>query len=177
VVVVLAEITAAISGAKGAVDLVKGIASLSTEYGIQERTIELQVKILSLISQLVEIQTRFSDLTQENADIRKEMAEMVDWRRDVVPKYELVQLAKGVFAYHLRELPGDGENNTEPEHYLCYGCFEKSRKAILQFSGYNGIGAILTCNECGVSIINHADKSPSPGPLRVSRSSRFDAFT
>ncbi|MDD2366296.1 MAG: hypothetical protein PHN84_09040 [Desulfuromonadaceae bacterium] len=172
----LAEITAAISGARGALDLTKGIASLAAEYGIKERTIDLQTQILSLISQLIEIQTRVATLTQENVDIRRELENMLQWERDVVPRYELIELAKGVYAYKLRNIPVDLEHNGEPAHHVCYGCYQKRRKAVLQFSGYDCRGAKLTCNECGETIINHADKPPSVGPISVPRRDPFSGY-
>ncbi|WP_298437951.1 hypothetical protein [Geobacter sp.] len=165
----IAELSAAISGAKGILDLSRGVAALTTEHAVQERTIELQSQVLALVTQLVDIQLRIADLVHENADIRRELADFVDWRRDVVPKYDLVELAKSVYAYQLRDLPSDVEGVPEPKHYLCYGCFQKRRKSVLQFSGYNNMGAILTCNECGVSLIDHSDKPPSFGPVTVRR--------
>jgi len=169
-------ILSAINSANAAFNMVKGFASVSTEYAVKEKTIELQSQLGTLLSQLVEIQLSMSNLAHENADIRNKIAAFVDWDRNVVPKYQLVNLAKGVFAYRLRNLPGDGEDEPEPEHHLCYGCFQNRRKAILQFSGYNNVGAILMCNECGKPIINHADKPPSWGPVSVSRRDPFPGY-
>lgn len=173
------EIISALSGTKTAIDIARGLSSLTTDYSVKAKTIDLIEKIQLLHSQLLEIKTRMAEINDEKAEIEKKLSEIEQWENDVAPHYRLEELAPGVFVYAYQHPMIQFEGNEQPAHNLCARCFESRRKSILQKKGYEFGGAILECHECGVKLCNSNDRQQMAAAVAVQprRKSKWDAFT
>ena len=68
------EITVALSALKAATEIVKGISSLKTEVEIKSKTSELLGNIIDLQGAMLALQAHVSDLQEENAKLKQQIA-------------------------------------------------------------------------------------------------------
>jgi uncharacterized protein YbaR (Trm112 family) len=138
----LSEITTALASLKAASDIIKGFNSLQLEVAVKEKSTELFNIIISLQSNILAMQSDYSELLTSKSNIEKELLELKNSISDK-SKYILVDIAPGVLAYTLRETI----NSLEPKHYLCQNCFDtKNQKSVLQrkYAEHKD----LICNSC-----------------------------
>lgn len=138
----VAEITSAIAGLKTAVDIIKGFNSLQLDVATKEKSIELLNVIISLQTNMLSVQSAYSDLLNSKERLEKELLELKNSLSDK-SKYILVEIAPGILAYTSKET----SNSSEPKHYLCQNCFDtKNQKSVLQrkYAEHKD----LICNSC-----------------------------
>lgn len=174
----LSLISSVTSGAKGAVDLARGLQSLTVDTEVKLKTNELLTVTTQLYTQLLEAKISMAELHHEHEQLKQKLADNDRWNEEVVKSYRLQEICSGVFVYAYQGPSLVLEGTEVPNHYLCTRCFELRRKSILQNSGYNNRGLLLKCHECGAEICNHAVPPASAiGVVAIkSRRSKFDEF-
>ncbi len=172
----IAEISAALGGAKAAFELAKTLKVEMTETAVREKTEQLMDLIFSLREKLFEIQGRMGELHDANVELEQKLRDIHAWDREVAPYYEFIALADGVFVYAQRQPPDGGTHVKEALHYLCTRCFGERRKGLLQRQGYEIGGMVYKCEVCGNTITDHSDRPPSWGPVSVTRRDPFPGY-
>ncbi|MBE2888985.1 hypothetical protein [Geobacter anodireducens] len=173
-----AEFSAVTSGIKTVVDLAMAVVGTSRDAAVAAKTLELHSVAFGLNQQLLDLQARVSALQNENSELKRETQELRDQLRkrqeweEIKSRYQLADLGGGSCAYLYLSVDGD----QTPAHKICPACYEAGRRAILQKSGYAPQGAILKCLACAAEIIDHGDKPPSIAPIRVRKTSKWDAY-
>lgn len=136
------EITSAIAGLKTAVDIIKGFNSLQLDVATKEKSVELLNVIISLQTNMLSVQSAYSDLLDSKKKLEKELVELKNSISDK-SKYILIEIAPGILAYTSKET----SNSSEPKHYLCQNCFDtKNQKSVLQRQYVQHKD--LICNSC-----------------------------
>lgn len=131
----VAEVFAGISSLKAAFDIAKGLKDIDDAARRNAAVIELQEKILSA-------QSAQSQLIESVTELKKRVAELEAWDAEK-QRYELNEIATGVFAYLLKPAMAHGE----PSHYLCAACFKHGKPSILQRRD-KGFDLLVNCPEC-----------------------------
>lgn len=116
----IAEIQAGFIGAKAAIDVAKGLQSLTTEAAINQAVIDIQRSALDAQQGLAAALKRIDELEAEIMDLKA-------WDGEK-ERYELKRFHPGTFAYVLRQSSADGE----PLHRICANCYHQGKKALLQ---------------------------------------------
>jgi hypothetical protein len=146
----LLAISTAISSAKTAFDLAKGISSINTTLEMNQKTIELQSIILSLQQSLIEVQQAF-------VVIEKKLAEHNEWE-DISKRYNLIEPAPGKYIYSLRN---EYESKDNPNHWLCPNCYKDKKPSIMQTYKKDQYWHLSKCPSCNFNIsIKLADEPP-----------------
>ena len=138
----IGEVSSAISGLKGILDIAKGMKALSDETKTNEIKLALQEAVLKAQRALfaaqegqIQYSTRIAELEQENLRLK-------DWSVER-GRYHLTSIRGGGFAY----MPKSGKECDEPAHWLCANCFSDGRKSIMQNKGMITSKAGTTGNE------------------------------
>jgi len=155
------EITAIISGLNTAVQIVKGMHSISKSAEINVKAMELQSVILSLQSGMLSLQSRHGSLLAEKRALEEKLAGLEGWET-TKSRYELKEIASGVFVYSLKQNITD-----ETHHWLCSKCFNEGAKAILQLETQAIAGHIYFCPKCGTKICDHTKREGPIHPGKV----------
>jgi hypothetical protein len=151
----MAAIAAAASALKSAFDLSKTALSLRDATLLHGKITEMQGEISSALASAITAQTDQMAMLKRVSDLEKEITDLKAWETEK-QRYELKAISYGAFAYVLKvETQG-----SEPPHQICAGCYQHSKKSILQrkarssVAGSNlGIPATLICSECKSEII------------------------
>ena len=122
----ITEAVGAISGAKVALELAKGISSLKSETDKNQAIIDIQRVLLEIQEAALNDKQRISDLQDKNADLQKSIAREDDWQK-IKARYRLTESSGGAFTYNLI----DGLEGGEAPHRLCVTCFEDRVKSVL----------------------------------------------
>lgn len=135
----IAEISAGVAAAKGAIATAKNLLNLKTEAERNAAIIEIQSQVLDVQSQLSEAQRRYDELLDEKRKSDAALAARDDWDREA-RKYKLSEPRSGFFVYELI----DAAN--ERVHWLCPNCFQQRMKSIL----FRPIGdhEMMLCQNC-----------------------------
>jgi hypothetical protein len=111
---------------------------------INEQLLKAQDGLFAHNSQLMELQQKYFEATEELRKLKEALAER--------GRYSLFQLSPNVFVYRVNVSPdasGSGDPGaTDPMHYLCQPCFDKGVKSVLQKQASFGIQTI-DCSICG----------------------------
>jgi hypothetical protein len=150
----ISEISAAIGGLKGAMEIVKGLNSTASAVSMNEAKIGLQSAILEAQAGLLAAQEAQAANLRRIEELEQELERLQKWETQR-GGYELVDVYRGAFAY----MPKGGRESGETAHWLCANCFEHGRKSFLLFKGQDknpagGRGAESTygCDACKSSI-------------------------
>lgn len=138
----IGEITTALASLKAATDIIKGFNALQLEAAVKEKSTELFNIIISLQSNILSMQSEYSELLTSKNNIEKELSELKNTILEK-SKYILVEIAPGILAYTQKEI----DKSSGPKHFLCQNCFDtKNYKSVLQrkYAEYND----LICNSC-----------------------------
>ncbi len=158
----LSEITTALASLKAASDIIKGFNALQLEVAVKEKSTELFNIIISLQSNILSMQSEYSELLTSKSNIEKELLELKNNISDK-SKYILVEIAPGILAY----TPKETSNSFEPKHYLCQNCYDtKNQKSVLQrkYAEHKD----LICNSCK-STFRLSDNNNSTQQIRFTR--------
>ncbi len=142
----VAEITAAIAGLKGLLDIAQGLKALKTDE-------EAAAVRMALTGEILNVQTTALDLVaareadrERIAELERELERMRDWSEEK-KSYRLVALAQASYAYV------DGDRLEGP--YLCTNCFEAGERSILQRIANEVRLRSLECLRCKSRVFFH----------------------
>lgn len=144
-----AEISAAITSTKAALDIAKSAKALSDSNKLIAAISEINTKLMEATTVALASQEKQSALSNRIAELEEQLRQIEDWESQI-KRYKLHEFPETkTFAYKLQESMSNGE----PLHYLCATCVNERKKSILQPSGH-----ILTCTVCKTNIC--AQKAP-----------------
>ncbi len=156
-----AEISAAVTSAKTALDIAKAAQGLSSYNELVSAVSEVNAKLMDATVVTLASLEKQSALTKEMAELKVKLREVEDWESQM-KRYKLHAFATGTLAYALRSR----KENGEPMHYLCTTCVDKKKKTTLQPKS-----SVLYCPECKINIIT--EESP---PININRGSHFGSW-
>lgn len=123
-----AEISTAITSIKTATEIVKGIIALNKDVEIKQKADDLLDVIISLKFMIIDLQSKYNEITKTKSDIEKKYMELLSWDK-TASQYELKEITTGVFVY----IPNESHHPAGAKYWLCTNCFESQQKSILQF--------------------------------------------
>jgi len=141
------EAAGAISGAKAALELAKGISSLKSETDKNQAIIDIQRVLLEIQEAALNDKQRISDLQDKIADLQRSIASEDDWQK-IKARYRLTESSGGAFTYNLI----DGLEGGEAPHRLCVTCFEDRVKSVLHVTAKARGGEKVYCSRCDKEI-------------------------
>lgn len=153
-----AEISAAVTSAKTALDIAKAAQGLSNYNELVSAVSEVNAKLMDATVVTLASLEKQSALTKEMVELKEKLREVEGWESQM-KRYKLHEFATGALAYAL----SPGKENGEPMHYLCITCVDKKKKTTLQPKNRG-----LHCPECRINIITK--ESP---PISINRGSRY----
>jgi hypothetical protein len=132
----IASLTSAISAAR---EIAQGAIGVRDAVLINEATGRLVQKLLDAQNALLEHNAALLQLQNEHFKVHEELRELREAASER-GRYTLFELVPGKFAYRVNIAPeqsGSSEpGSAEPLHYVCQGCFDQGRKAVLRISEY-----------------------------------------
>jgi hypothetical protein len=139
------------------------IVQLVKDTETRQKIIELQTSILDLHDRVRQAQVEQDELVKVKDELERKLLEHQQWGAEAA-RYELRQLADGIFVYALKAEHKEGQ----PDHFLCPHCFEQKKRSILQHpvAGY----ANYMCHACKFEIV---PVRPAVGFATVQRRDRF----
>lgn len=137
-----AEISAAVSSAKTALEIAKAAQGLINYNELVAAVSEVNAKLMDATVVALASLEKQKALTEEISFLSEKMKNIENWQ-SLMQRYELHQFATHVFAYVVKE----SMQNNEPPHHICATCVSNTRKTILQPLGNN-----LKCHVCSTSI-------------------------
>ena len=143
----IAEVGAAVSGIKVAMDMAKGISALKSETEINQAVIDIQRALLDAQAAALNDKQLISQLTDENAALTRQLNTLDAWEGEKT-RYVLVQSPNGPVTYDLRPESANGEI----PHRLCATCFGVAKKTILQTTAKHSGGELVNCPICKVEL-------------------------
>ena len=141
-----AEIAAAVTGIRSALDIAKAMVGLRDAEAFRAKSIELQTVILESLDKAIQAREAYSAQLDQVRTLETELADLKAWGTEK-ENYELKRNWAGGVAYMLKP----DARGAEPPHWLCPQCYMKGKKGFLQPEGHPGIHRNWTCSECGVS--------------------------
>ena len=146
-----AEISAAVTSAKTALDIAKAAHGLSNYNELVAAVSEVNAKLMDATVVALASLEKQSSLASEVSDLKESLRKIENWESQM-KRYSLHAFPTGALAHALQP----GMENGEPMHYLCTACVDKKKKTTLQPNG-----RVLHCPECNTNIYMHPH-SPSP---------------
>jgi hypothetical protein len=141
----VAEIAAAITGIRSALDLTKAMIGLRDAGAFRTKAIELQGIIMDAYEKGIEAREAHSAQLERVRALEAEIASLKDWNAEK-QNYDLKGIGEGAVAYMLKP----DKRGSEPPHWLCPNCYSKGQKSFLNPTGAHvGRGWIHKCNGCG----------------------------
>lgn len=131
------ETFAGLTAIKTAFDLAKGLKDIDDATRRNAAIIDLQEKILTA-------QREQAEMAQRIGELEAEVARFQVWDAEK-SRYGLKDFGGNTFAYELKQADAAGE----PIHRACPSCFERQKRAILQFRGRNAYSQdMYKCSGC-----------------------------
>lgn len=140
----VAEIAAAITGIRSALDLTKAMIGLRDAEAFRAKSIELQGIIMDAYEKGIEAREAYTIQLDEIRALKTEVADLKAWGSEK-EKYELKPNFGGAVAFMLKP----EARGTEPPHWLCPQCYSNGKKGFLVPADHSGgIHRTYTCLEC-----------------------------
>jgi hypothetical protein len=147
-----AEIAAAITGIRSALDVTKAMIGLRDAETFRAKSIELQGLILESLDKAIEAREAYTAQLDEIRALKTEMADLKTWGREK-ERYELKSVGAGGMAYMLKP----DARGTEPPHWLCPNCFSQGKKSFFQGSPSTvGLHRMYVCSGCKGNLLGGA---------------------
>ncbi len=159
-----AEIAAAITSAKTALDLAKAAQQLSDLNKVSAAVSEVYAKLMDATAVALVSQEKQSTLSNRVAELEDQLRQVEDFETQL-QRYKLYEFAETkALVYALQP----GMENDEPLHYLCATCVGDRKKTILQ---PDADPKFLVCHRCGnkIKVRNDPPLNPIVGVVRSSR--------
>lgn len=120
-------VAAALTSAKTAGDIAKGLMTLRDEDLVRGRVMDLTGTLFDLQQQMMQGQMEQMALISKIAGLEEELR-AARQKSDVLGRYELLALSPGKVVYALKQqFKGD-----EPEHFCCTNCYDIGRRSVLK---------------------------------------------
>jgi hypothetical protein len=152
----LSEIPTALAALSNLRTLTKAVADSKVDAALREQAIESGFAIIDAQNAIISLQSQYQSLLEEKDRLKQSLIEMKNWETESA-KYELTQIAEGLFVYALK----DNYKPTTPPHWLCPDCYQNGKKSILQFtdalSTTSRRNNIFRCGQCKLEIIDHSN--------------------
>lgn len=133
----VAELLTGLNVFKTMLDTARGLKDINDATVRNSSILDLQQKIL-------DAQSQQTALIERIAQLERQVASFESWDREK-SRYQLTDFGSGTFAYALKPEARNGE----PDHRICPACYQRDRKAILQFTGRNVMMQdVYRCSEC-----------------------------
>lgn len=159
------EFASMLTSAKAAIDIVKYISTLKTDFTVKEKTIELYDIILRLYDSISFHYTEYNKIVQLNVELEEEIMNIKQWDRQR-KKYMLKEIDTGVFVY----VHKNPKSSVSDKHWVCANCFDNEQKeSVLQNKKRGNIpNHIYYCPQCKneISIKNLDYSQPKPQVLQ-----------
>ena len=140
----VAEIAAAVTGIRSALDLTKAMVGLRDAEAFRTKSIELQGIIMDAYEKGIEAREAHSAQLERVRTLEAEITSLKDWNAEK-QNYELKPIGEGAVAYMLKP----DKRGSEPPHWLCPNCYSKGQKSFLNPTGVQmGRGWIYRCSAC-----------------------------
>lgn len=143
----VAEISAAIGGVKGTVDLLKGMNAAAAAVALNDAKIILQDAIFEAQAKLLAMQESQTTHLKRIDELEAEIASLKTWEREQ-QRYQLQEFPTGALAYVLK---GDDPAG-EPSHRVCPRCYQEGHKSILQTTSKHDGGENVECPRCDTKL-------------------------
>lgn len=153
-----AEISAAVTSAKTALDIAKAAHGLTNYNELVAAVSEVNAKLMDATVVTLASLEKQSALASEVSDLKESLRKIENWESQM-QRYALFAFPTGALAYALQP----GMEQGQPNHYLCAACVDKGQKSTLQPQG-----RLLHCPECKTNI---AVQDAPPSNRGVSRRS------
>jgi hypothetical protein len=141
----VAEIAAAVTGMRAALDITKAMAGLRDAEAFRGKSIELQSVVLDAFEKAIEARAAHSAQAERIRMLEAEMAGLKAWDAEK-QNYELKSIGPGSVACMLKP----DKRGSEAPHWLCPNCYSKGQKAFLNPTDAQvGRGWIYKCTGCG----------------------------
>jgi len=137
-------ITAATKAVATALNTAQDAKTKQAITGIQDHLIDVQTKLLAA-------QSQYETLAEAKRQAEQKVIEYEKWDSESA-RYELRQLATGIFVYSLKTDHAQGES----PHWLCPNCFQQRQKSILTKPAVDYLN--YECHRC------EFDVTPVPFP-------------
>jgi len=124
---------------------------------LRERLAHLRDEAQAMEKQLSGLQRDNAVFASRIRELERKVSDYEQWDR-VASRYQLRQLADGIFVYALTKTDG------EPEHYLCPHCFGERKRSILQRPSVDHTNFV--CHVCKLDIRPVATPFPKIVPPR-----------
>jgi hypothetical protein len=143
----IAEIAAAITGIRSALDVTKAMVGLRDAEAFRTKSIELQGIIMDAYEKGIEAREAHSAQLERVRALEAEIASLKDWSAEK-QDYELKNVGDAAVAYMLKP----DKRGAEPPHWLCPNCYSKGQKSFLNPTGAQvGRGWIFKCPNCNAA--------------------------
>jgi hypothetical protein len=140
-----AEIAAAVTGIRSALEIAKAMVGLRDAEAFRSKSIELQGVILESYEKAIQAREAQAAQLERISALEAEVAQLKNWDAEK-NDYELKEIGFGSVGYMLKP----DKRGTQPPHWLCPTCFAKGEKSFLQPTGKSpGNGWIWVCIGCG----------------------------
>jgi hypothetical protein len=150
-----AEIAAAITGLRSALDITKAMVGLRDAEAFRAKSIELQGVVLEAFEKAIEAREAYAMQANRISALEAEVTQLKAWGAEK-ERYELKSIGPGAVAYILKP----DARGTENPHWLCPNCFTKGKKAFLQSANkLERARLLVACNECDTSVAVTKDVS------------------
>jgi hypothetical protein len=103
-------------------------------------------------------QSQYEALAEVKRQLEQKIMEYEEWDSEA-GRYELKEIAKGIFVYVLKPEHASGE----PTHWLCPNCFQERQKSILSKPAVDYMN--YKCHRCQLDIIPTPFNYPRGGDL------------
>jgi hypothetical protein len=141
----VAEIAAAVTGIRSALDITKAMVGLRDAEAFRAKSIELQSVVLDALDKAIEARESYTTQSDRIRTLEAEVTRLKAWDTEE-QDYELKSIGEGAVAYMLKK----DKRGTEPPHWLCPTCFAKGQKSFLLPTGaHPGRGWVFNCITCG----------------------------
>jgi hypothetical protein len=142
--------TVAISKAiASALKTVKDAETKKAIAGIQDSLLDVQSKLLTA-------QSQYEALAEVKRELEQKIMQYEKWDSEST-RYELKELAAGIFVYALKP----DETRGEPLHWLCPNCFQQRQKSILEKPGVDYLN--YKCHRRSFDVVPTSQYYPQSG--------------
>jgi rubrerythrin len=159
----VAEIAAAVTGIRSALDISKAMIGLRDAEAFRAKSIELQSIVLEALEKAIEARESYAEQADHIRALEAEVTQLKAWDTEK-PRYQMEQVWPGATTYVLKE----DAKGTEPFHWLCANCYQNGKKSVLQLGTKKAdqAGRIKgwDCPVCNATIFVRHDVRPGHGP-------------
>ena len=155
----VAEIAAAVTGIRAALDITKAMVGLRDAEAFRTKSIELQGVVLDAFEKAIEAREAYAVQAERIRALETEVADLKAWDTEK-QRYELKSIGGGGSVAYILKPDARG---TETPHWLCPNCFTNGKKSFFQASGgMSGRAWVFECGSCRSKVGATADPSRWP---------------